>query len=174
MNEEVLYALAGVAVTFAGFSGVVVVLPLRDGSRWSPTESRMLQLLIADSLTVLFLALLPIVFSLFGWPDSGIWGVSSALLGSWFLVGDYIAVRGEFKDRAGDQSPHDPIRRPLRILIYLAALVMGMLLWLSVFNMPIPSSQALYVLGLMVLLAIAAVEFLFFINLLLLHGGGDE
>lgn len=173
LNEEVLYALAGVAVTFAGFSGVVVVLPLRDGSTWSPTERRMLQLLIADSLIVLFLALLPIVFSLYGWSPNAIWGVSSALLGSWFLVGDYIAVRGELHDRTGEQSTQNPISRPVRVLIYLAALVMGTLLWLSVLNLLIPSSQALYVLGLMTLLAIAAVEFLFFINLLLLQGEGD-
>ena len=71
MNEDILYTLAGVAVTIAGFSGVVVVLPLRDSPNWSPTEIRMLRLLIADSFVALFLALLPIPLSLANWsPDA--------------------------------------------------------------------------------------------------------
>jgi hypothetical protein len=77
MNEDVLYTLAGVAVTFAGFSGVVVVLPLRSEPLWLPTEIRMLRLLVADSLIVLFLALLPVVLQLASWPQQAIWGFAA-------------------------------------------------------------------------------------------------
>ena len=171
MNEEILYALAGVAVTFAGFSGVVVVLPLRGTPVWSPTEIRMLRLLISDSLIVLFLALLPVVLSLANWPADLIWSVCSALLGSWFLIGDFLAVWGELRDRAKKPSQPNPIKGPIRLGIYIVAFVMGLLLWLSVGNILIPAGQALYVLGLMVLLGLAAAEFLFFINLLLQQGG---
>ena len=40
---------------------------------------------------------------------------------------------------------------------------MGIALWLSVWDLVLPLGQAMFVLGLMVLLAFAAVEFLFFI-----------
>lgn len=170
MNEDVLYALAAVAVTIAGFSGVVVVLPLRDTSSWSPTEVRMLRLLIGDSLIVLFLALLPVPLSLANWTPDAIWRFCSALLGSWFLIGDFLAVRGELRDRAEGQEGANPLNAPIRYGIYLVALLTGVLLWLSVFGALIPAGQALYVLGLMVLLAIAAVEFVFFIGLTLQQG----
>jgi hypothetical protein len=170
MNEEVLYALAGAAVTFAGFSGVVVVLPLREAPVWSPTEIRMLQLLIADSLVVLFLALLPVPLGLATWPSDAIWGFCSALLGSWFLVGDFLAIRGERRDRATRQSNTNPVSAPIRYGIYLGTFVMGVLLWFSVLGLVVSVGQALYVLGLMVLLGLAAVEFLFFIGLMLGQG----
>jgi hypothetical protein len=170
MNEAVLYALAGVAVTFAGFSGVVVVFPLRGAPVWSPTEVRMLQLLIADSLVVLFLALLPVPLSLATWPSDAIWGFCSALLGSWFLVGDFLAIRGERRDRAARHSTTNPVSAPIRRGIYLVAFVMGVVLWFSVWGLVVSVGQALYVLGLMVLLAIAAAEFLFFVGLTLQQG----
>jgi hypothetical protein len=42
---------------------------------------------------------------------------------------------------------------------------MGVTLWLSVFNFIVSRGQALYVLGLIILLAFGAVEFLFFVGL---------
>lgn len=170
MNEDILYALASVAVTFAGFSGVVVVFPLRDAPKWLPTEIRMLRLLVADSLIVLFLALLPIVLSLGSWSEDAIWHTCNALLGSWFLIGDILAVRGEVRDRAETSSGPEPLKDPIRYGIYVVALLMGLFLWLGVLSPLILAGQMLYVIGLMLLLAFAAAEFLFFINLLLLRG----
>jgi hypothetical protein len=167
MNEDILYALSGIAVTFAGFSGVVVVLPLRGTTNWLPIEIRMLRLLITDSLIVLFLALLPVVLLLAKWSQDMIWSFCSALLGSWFLIGDLLTIRGELRDRVGDTSDSNPIKGPIRFGIYFVALVMGVMLWLSTLKVVILAGQALYVFGLMVLLAIAAAEFLFFINQLL-------
>jgi hypothetical protein len=173
MNEDILYTLAGVAVTIAGFSGVVVVLPLRDSPNWSPTEIRMLRLLIADSFIALFLALLPIPLSLANWSPDAIWCLCSGLLGSWFLIGDLLAARGEFADRAEQQSGANPLNAPIRFGIYLVALLMGIVLWLSALGVLAPAGQALYVLGLMVLLAIAAIEFVFFVSLMLQQGSDD-
>ncbi len=167
MNESILYALAGAGVTIAGFSGVVVVLPLRDSPAWSPTEIRMLQLLIADSLVVLFLALLPVPLWLANWPGDTIWRFCSALLGSWFLLGNYLAVRGERRDRTIKQANPNPLSAPIRYGIYLVAFGMGVALWFSVVNLFVAGGQALYVLGLLVLLAIATVEFVFFIGLMM-------
>ena len=59
---------------------------------------------------------------------------------------------------------------PIRYGIYLVAFVMGVVLWFSVWGLVVSVGQALYVVGLMVLLAIAAAEFLFFIGLMLQQG----
>ena len=130
----------------------------------------MLRLLIADSLVVLFLALLPVPLLLANWSQEAIWSFCSALLGSWFLIGDFLAIRGEITDRAAKQTDTDPLGAPIRYVIYLVALVMGVVLWLSALGVLVTTGQALYVVGLMVLLAIAAVEFLFFIGLMLQRG----
>ena len=42
MNEQILYLLAAVAITLAGFSGVVVVFRLGGASAWSTIELRYL------------------------------------------------------------------------------------------------------------------------------------
>ena len=173
MNEGVLYTLAGLAMSFAGFSGLVVTLPTRDGTQtWSPVELTMLGLLIGDSLLVLFLALLPVPLALANWSSDQIWTLCSALLGSWFLVGDFLAVRGEIRDRRTRQSIPNPVIAPVRYPIYVVAIVMGVVLWLSAWNLVFARGQALYVLGLMVLLAFAAVEFLFFVGQVLQRGKG--
>jgi hypothetical protein len=168
MNEDVLYTLAGLGMSVAGFTGLVVVLPTRrSGQAWSPTELTMLGLLIGDSFLVLFLALLPVPLALANWSLDAVWGFCSALLGSWFILGDLLALRGEVRDRKAQPSIINPVITPVRYGIYVVALAMGTALWLSVWDLVFPRSQALYVLGLMVLLAIAAVEFLFFIGLVL-------
>lgn len=171
MNESVLYTLAGLAMSFAGFSGLVVTLPSRDATQtWSPAELTMLGLLIGDSLLVLFLALLPVPLALANWSSDWIWTLCSALLGSWFLLGDFLALRGEIRDRKAPQSIPNPVIAPVRYAIYALAIVMGVVLWLSAWDLVFARGQALYVLGLMVLLAFAAVEFLFFVGQVLQQG----
>lgn len=84
MNEAVLYTLAGLGMSFAGFSGVVVVLPTRRGAQtWSTAETRMLGLLIGDSFLVLFLALLPVPLALANWSLDAMGFVQRL---AWFLV----------------------------------------------------------------------------------------
>ena len=50
---------------------------------------------------------------------------------------------------------------------------MGIALWLSVWHLVLPIGQAMFVLGLMVLVAFAAVEFLFFIVVMSQEDGGQ-
>jgi hypothetical protein len=68
MNEAVLYTLTGLGMSFAGFSGLAVTLPIRPGTQtWSPSEVRKLRLLIGDGSLVLFLAFLPVPLALANW-----------------------------------------------------------------------------------------------------------
>lgn len=52
MNEQVLDTLANVAITLAGFSGLVVVFRASGAHTWSATELRVLWFLIGDSFLV--------------------------------------------------------------------------------------------------------------------------
>ncbi|UCC53921.1 MAG: hypothetical protein JSV68_08095 [Anaerolineaceae bacterium] len=166
MNHQSLDTIANVAITLAAFSGVVVAFRVRGARTWSPTELRVLWFLVGDSFLVLFFALLPLPMDLANWSTDVIWGLCSALLGSWFFVGFFLALRGERRDRAAQQWITIPVITPVFNGIYLIALVMGIVLWLSVFDLLVSRGQAIYVLGLIVLLAFAAVEFMYFIGLM--------
>ena len=101
------------------------------------------------------------------------WAVCSALLGSWLIVGNFLALLGERRDRAAKQWITIPVVTPIIYGMQLVALVMGIVLWLSVWDLVAPRGQAIFVLGLIVLLAFAAVEFLFFIGLMSQQDRGE-
>lgn len=166
MTESVLYTLAQVAITLAGFSGVVVAFQVQGAQTWSPTELRVLWLLIGDSFLVLFFSLLPVPLALVNWSPDALWGFCNALLGAWFIAGNLLALRGERRDRARQQLTTVPVITPILYGIIVVAFAMGVGLWLSGWEVVVPRGQAVYVLGLIVLLAFAAVEFLFFIGLM--------
>lgn len=165
MNQDVLYTLAKVAVTLAGFSGVVVGLRLRGAPAWSATELRVLWLLVCDSFLVLFFSLLPVPMALADWPEETVWALCNALLGTWFIVGNLLALRGERRDRIARRLVKVPVITPLFGIVFVAALAMGVALWLAAFDVGVARGQAIYVTGLIVLLAFASLEFLFFIGL---------
>jgi hypothetical protein len=154
MNEYVLYTLAQVAITFAGFSGVVVAFRSRGAEAWSPTELRVLWFFFTDSFLVLFLALLPVALALATWPADAIWGLCNALLGSWFIIGNLLALRGEIQDRAKGQAASVPVITPILYAVCIIALGAGIALWLSAFDFIVRRGQAVFVLGLMTLLVL--------------------
>jgi hypothetical protein len=135
MNEAILNTFAEVAVTLAGFSGVAVVFRLRGAQSWSPTELRYLWLLIGDSFLVLFFSLLPFPLAIANWSDDALWGLCNALLGSWFIVGDVLALRGERRDRIAQQLITVPVISPILYIMSIGALAMGIALWLSALDL---------------------------------------
>jgi hypothetical protein len=165
MNEAVLYALSEVAIALAGFSGVAAAFNLRGPHTWSAMEVRILWFLVLDSFFVLLFSLLPVPLYLAGWPQEMLWGVCSALLGSWFIIGNLLAFHGEQRDHALRKSVAVSRVTPILYVVLAVALVMGVALWLSAFNIIVPRGQAIYVAGLVALVAFAAVEFLFFIDM---------
>jgi hypothetical protein len=166
MNEDVLYTLAQVGVTLAGFSGVVVAFRVQGAHKWAPMELRALWFLIGDSFLVLLFSLLPIPLSLAGWTDDLVWGVCSASLGTWFIIGNLLYLSGEAMDRSTHRRITVPIITPIFQGMGVVSFVMGVALWLSAFDLGVPRNQAFYVFGLMILLVYVAVEFLFFIGVI--------
>jgi hypothetical protein len=172
MNETVLNTLAEVAIALAGFSSVVVAFRLRGAHSWSPTELRVLWLLIGDSFFVLFFSLLPFPLAIANWSHDDLWGLCNALLGSWFIIGNLLWLRGDRRDRLAQQLVTVPVITPIFYVVEVVALAMGIALWLSAWDVLVARGQAVFVLGLIALLAFAAVEFLFFIGLVS-HRPGD-
>ncbi len=77
-GEGVLLTIAEVAIAFAGFSGVVVVLGRRD-IPWTAAHLATFWEMIASSLSLLILALLPFVFHYADLSESTVWALSSAM-----------------------------------------------------------------------------------------------
>jgi hypothetical protein len=171
MNESVLYTLAEVAATLAGFSGLVVVFRLRGIESWTPTELRVFWLLPGDSFLAVIFAFLPIPMALANWPSDAIWGLCNALLGSCFILIDLLVLRGERQDRAAKQLVTVPVITPLLYVMSMTGFVMALALWLSAADLVVQRGQAVYVLGLILMIAFAAMEFLFFIGLMVRQRG---
>src|SRR5687768_15412140 len=123
MNESVLYTLAEVGVTFAGFSGLVIVFRLRGTEAWTPTELRIFWLLLGDSFLVTIFALLPVPLALAGWSPEAVWGLCNALLGSVFIVIDVLVLQGDRRDRAAGQLVTVPVITPLLYVMSVAGFV---------------------------------------------------
>ena len=166
MNEQILDVIANVAIALAGFSGLVVVFRSRGSRGWSATELRFLWFLIGDSLLVLLFALLPFPMSLANWSQDTIWAIGNSLLGTWFFIGNVLAVRGDIRDRRLHRESGVRFASPALFLIYAGALLMSVGMWLSALDIGLQRGQAMYVFGLVVLLGFAAFEFLYFIGLM--------
>ena len=74
-NEYVLYTLAQVATTLAGFSGLVVVFRVRGAQAWSRAELRTFWFLLGDSFLVLFFSLIPLPLALVNCSQDALWGL---------------------------------------------------------------------------------------------------
>jgi hypothetical protein len=147
-----------------------VVFRLRGAQGWSPAELRILWFFLGDSFLVLFFSLLPIPMALAGWSPDAVWGLCNALLGTWFIVADVLALLGQRRDRALRQPTTVRVITPMLYGLCIVALPMGVALWLSACDFIVRRGQAVFVLGLMILLLFAALEFLFFIGLMSQQG----
>ena len=119
---------------------------------------------------MLFFALLPVPLLLANWSYNALWGLCNALLGSWFIVANVLVFVGERRDRALRRATTVRIITPLLYTLTVVGLVMGIALWLSAFDFIVRRGQAVFVLGLLMLLLFAALEFLFFIGLMSQQG----
>jgi len=165
VNEQILDTLANVGITLAAFSGVVVAFRAGGSEKWSAPEMRVLMFLVVDSFVVVVLALLPVPLTLADMSEEWTWGLCSALLGSWFVLGVVLAIVGDRRDRSrGKARITVPVVTPLLYVVGLLGLPAGIALWLSAFDI-VPRGQAVFVAGLIVLLVFAAIEFLFLIAL---------
>ncbi len=164
-ESETLRTLAEVAVALTGFTGIVAVLGRRAGGEWSPLEWLRLRMLLEASLAVLFLSLLPVLLSTLRPSQGSLWRVANSAQVVVHLGGALLLVlrvsRLEPSQWPSEERWLTALLAPLSLVIILvqAGAVLGLLPGVASF---------VYLLGLMYLLALAALHFV----LLLLPGSG--
>ena len=83
-SEVLLIGIATLGVTLAGFAGVVAVF--REDDTWTEMHSFRLRVLVRNSLAVMFMALLPLIF-MTGFGDERVAiGVASSSSAAWMLL----------------------------------------------------------------------------------------
>lgn len=140
-ESDYLSRLAGLSLSFAGFSAVVVTLRGALGGELADRHLRLVRLYIEGGLLVTALALVPALLGLLDVPDGVSWPLSSAAAGSIFTL----VLLVQFRRR----RTIEPGRLPLWVLVVYAlsiAAVAG--LWLNVAGIPFPPNVGPYAVAL--------------------------
>lgn len=137
-----LFALAGLALSFAGFSAVVVTLRSALGGEISDRHLRLVRLYIEGGLLVTALALLPALLDLLQVSAIVIWRVSSAAAGAIFTV----LLLTQFRRRRAIEGPRFPA---WVVVTYALSLVFVIGLWLNAVGAPLRPSAGPYAATLM-------------------------
>jgi hypothetical protein len=136
-ESDYLLRLAGLSLSFVGFSAVVVTLRGALGGELSDRHLRLVRLYIEGGLLVTALGLVPTLLNLVHFPDTVTWRVSSAAAASIFTF----LLLIQFRRRRAIE----PGRFPLWVVIVYGistAAVAG--LWLNVAGVPFPPSVGPY------------------------------
>jgi hypothetical protein len=89
-QHEALLAIAQIALGLAGFSGVFVAMSQSGGQVRQHGDTYRLVLLLATSLSTLFLSLMPVALDRLGVADDLLWRVSNALF--FVMLGALLSV----------------------------------------------------------------------------------
>jgi hypothetical protein len=136
-ESDYLLRLAGLSLSFVGFSAVVVTLRGALGGELSNRHLRLVRLYIEGGLLVTALALVPTLLNLLHVPDTINWPVSSAAAASIFSF----VLLVHFRRR----RTIEPGRFPLWVIIVYAVSTVAVAgLWLNVAGIPFPSSVGPY------------------------------
>ena len=128
-ESDYLLRLAGLSLSFVGFSAVVVTLRGALGSELSDRHLRLVRLYIEGGLLVTALALIPTLLNLLQLSDSVTWPLSSAAAASIFTV----LLLIQFRRR----RTVEPGRFPLWVVIVYAVSTVAVAgLWFNVAGIP--------------------------------------
>ena len=151
---EALSTIAEVALGLAGFSGVAVVLGRRPGA-FTPGEAGRLVLLLLASLGAMFLALLPLGLAPLDLSPELLWRIASTVLLAFCLGYGQIGETHVRLVRSDAPEIYSPSTRVFNFITF------GTVIGLQVLALVRPDEfgAGFYVLGLIGLLLIAAVQF---------------
>lgn len=136
-----LLGLAGLSLSFVGFSSVVVTLRGALGGEISERHLRLVRLYIEGGFLVTALALTPALLDLLHVPESLTWRLSSAAAALVFSV----LVLTQFRRRRAVEAGRFP---PWVVIIYALSLVTVAALWLNVAGIPFPPNVGPYAVAL--------------------------
>jgi hypothetical protein len=155
-GEDVLLTLGEVAIAVAGFSSIVAVFGRRSERTWSAVESFRLTTLIMNAVGPALLAFLPFALENLRVSPPFVWGSSSAvLLGFIIMQTAWVFSRGV---RAFRQSG-EPVRPWIVITMNSCSGLAALLQVLNLAGVWFHQELGPYLAGLVLLLAIAVVQF---------------
>jgi hypothetical protein len=154
-GSDVLLAITEVSIAFAGFTSIVGVIGHRMGEPWSPENSLRLWLMIESSLASLFFSLLPFVLHYLSFREAMVWGVSSGTMTAFLLLHSAVVGRKLRTLYVSDQWSTRRIESLVGALIFATIAVQS----LNVLGIGFHRNLGAYLLGLILLLALASMHF---------------
>ena len=136
-ESDYLLRLAGLSLSFVGFSAVVVTLRGALGGQLSDRHLRLVRLYIEGGLLVTALALVPTLLNVLHLPDTVTWPVRSAVAASIFSV----LLLIQFRRRRTIEPGRFP---PWVVIVYAVSTVAVAGLWLNVAGVPFSPSVGPY------------------------------
>ena len=136
-ESDFLLRLAGLSLSFVGFSAVIVTLRGALGGELSDRHLRLVRLYIEGGLVVTALALVPTLLSLLHAPDTVLWPLSSAAAATIFSI--FLLI--QFRRRRAVEAGKFPA---WVVIIYAISIVAVAGLWLNVAGFPLPPSGGPY------------------------------
>ena len=135
-ESDYLLRLAGLSLSFVGFSAVVVTLRGALRGEISDRHLRLVRLYIEGGLLVTALALVPALLGLLHVPDSVTWPLSSAAAASIFTV----VLLVQFRRRRAVEGRFPP----WVLIVYFVSTVAVASLWLNVAGIPFQANGGPY------------------------------
>ena len=117
-GATLLYTLAGLMITFAGFSALLLALRPAAGARLSLLDKFLAKTIMSHIFVLIAAALMPAVFALYGLPDAWIWRVSGVL----FAV-PMLALQLTFPHRRRNLVGKWPPKPVFAVFVVLGAVV---------------------------------------------------
>ena len=118
MHQDLLYIIAEVSVTLAGFSGVVFILGRRAQGKFSLTEKSGLFHLLFTTCGNMLVALIVAACLDFAVSEEIAWRVGCALIALFVLAG---ACKAIVEERRGEHSLPKPLAWPVPIIALILA-----------------------------------------------------
>lgn len=170
MQEEgFLLGISQIAVTLAGFSGLVVAIRGASPSSWHPRDIWSLSWMFGTSLGALFLALLPLLLTHFRLHEAVTWTVASGAMSVFMICfGVTMAFSGQRLTRSG----HRPRVRFFPTAATCVLLLCGLLSGLGAFGLLTQLRIGFFVLGLIACLFVSALSLVVFLVVLARVAGG--
>lgn len=165
-ESDFLFALAGISLSFAGFSAVVVTLRSKLGGEISARHLRLVQLYIEGGLLVTALALFPALLDLLHVSASVIWQVCSAAAGVIFAA----LLLTQFRRRRTIEGARFPV---WVIITYVLSFIFVLGLLLNALGIPFPPSAGPYAATLMWALCVFGFIFVRTIGIFLSKANGE-
>lgn len=139
-GTDYLLRLAGLSLSFVGFSAIVVTVRRALGGELSEGHIRLVRLYIETGLAVTALSMVPTLLAFFGMSEAALWRVASLVAGS--LLTLLMIVQFRRRRRIEGRFP------PWVVVVYLTSVAAVLALWLNVIGFPYGPGIAPYAVSL--------------------------